>query len=109
MKSVFFIVVKIIKKGLSITNVSVKVKPRANGRNIFGQQLPALLAATCCVRCMLLLVVGSCCAKFEFAQTFRQVETDTTNPNIVGQQYWELSRPFASSLRSKTIVQITIE
>ena len=109
MKSVFFIVVKIIKKGLSITNVSVKVKPRANGRNIFGQQLPTLLDATCCVRCMLLLVVGSCCAKFEIAQTFRQVETDTTNPNIVGQQYWELSRPFASSLRSKTIVQITIE
>ena len=25
-------------------------KPRANGRNIVGQQLPALLDATCCVR-----------------------------------------------------------
>ena len=109
MKRVFFIVVKIIKKGLSITNVSVKVKPRANGRNIFGQQLPTLLDATCCVRCRLVLVVGSCCAKFKIAQIFRQVQTDATNPNIVSQQYWELSRSFASSLRSKTIVQITIE
>ena len=37
-------------------------KPRANGRNIVGQQLPALLDVTCCVRLHTLLhVVGCCC------------------------------------------------
>ena len=28
----------------------LKFQPRANGRNIVGQQLPAFLDATCCVR-----------------------------------------------------------
>ena len=38
------------------------VKPRANGRNIVGQQLPTLLDVTCCVRLYTLLhVVGCCC------------------------------------------------
>ena len=37
-------------------------KPRANGRNIVGQQLPTLLDVTCCVRLHTLLhVVGCCC------------------------------------------------
>ena len=37
-------------------------KPRANGRNIVGQQLPTLLDVTCYVRLHTLLhVVGCCC------------------------------------------------
>ena len=36
-------------------------KPRANGRNIVGQQLPALLDVTCCVRLHTLLHVVGCC------------------------------------------------
>ena len=40
------------------------------------------VASVCALCCMLLLVVGGCCAKFEIAQTFRQVQTDATNPNI---------------------------
>ena len=48
------------------------LKPRANGRNIVGQQLPTLLDVTCCVRLHTLLhVVGCCCAKFETGQTFK--------------------------------------
>ena len=54
------------------------VKPRVNGRNIVGQQLPTLLDVTCCVRLQTLLhVVGCCCAKFETGQTFQP-----TTPNI---------------------------
>ena len=54
------------------------LKPRANGRNIVGQQLPTLLDVTCCVRLHTLLhVVGCCCAKFESGQTFQP-----TTPNI---------------------------
>jgi len=38
------------------------LKPRANGRNFVGQQLPTLLDVTCCVRLHTLLhVVGCCC------------------------------------------------
>ena len=60
------------------------LKPRANGRNIVGQQLPTLLDVTCCVRLHTLLrVVGSCGAKFETSQTFSYVQTDATTPNNV--------------------------
>ena len=46
------------------------LKPRANRRNIVGQQLPTLLNVTCFVPLHTLLhVVGSCCAKFEIGQT----------------------------------------
>ena len=38
----FSLLSKLLKKGVSITNVSVKVKPRVHGRNIVGQQLPIL-------------------------------------------------------------------
>ena len=38
------------------------IKPRANGRNIVGQQPQAWLDVTCCVRLHTLLhVVGYCC------------------------------------------------
>ena len=69
-----------------------RVKPRANGGNIVGQQLPTLLDVTCCIRLHTLLhVVGCCCAKFETGQTFQP-----TTPNIslfrdrrsVAQQCW---------------------
>ena len=36
---------------------SITVRPRANGRNIVGQQLPTLLDVTCCVRLHMLLHV----------------------------------------------------
>ena len=55
------------------------------------------VASVCTPCCMLLRVVGSCCAKFETDQTFSYVQTDATTPNIVGQQCWELLRPFACS------------
>ena len=40
----------------------VVLKPRANGRNVVGLQLPTLLDVICCVRLHTLLnVVGCCC------------------------------------------------
>ena len=40
----------------------VVLKPRANGRNVVGLQLPTSLDVTCCVRLHTLLhVVGCCC------------------------------------------------
>ena len=47
---------------------------------------------------MLLHVVGSYCSKFEIVQTFSHVQTDATTRNIVGQQSWELFRPYVLSL-----------
>ena len=40
--------------------MSKDVKPRANGRNIVGQQLPTLLDATCCDLCFYGLSVFVC-------------------------------------------------
>ena len=61
------------------------LRPRANGRNIVGQQLPILLDVTCfsfCAPCcMRLRVIETCCAKFETGQTFRYVQTDATRPS----------------------------
>ena len=64
----------------------LQLKPRANGRNIVGQQLVTLLDVTCCVRLHTLLhVVGSCRAKFETVQTFSNVRTEaTTVPTMLG-------------------------
>ena len=76
----------------------------ANGRHIVDQQLLTLLDVTCCVRlythpvACFLCVVRSCWAKFETVQTFSHVQTDATNPNIVGQECWKSLRPFAGSL-----------
>ena len=42
------------------------------------------VASVCTPCCMLLRLVGSCCAKFETGQTFSYVQTDATTPNIVG-------------------------
>ena len=47
---------------LFVVFLSLALKPRENGRNIVGQQLPTLLDVTCCVRLHTLLhVVGCCC------------------------------------------------
>ena len=42
-------------------------KPRANGRNIVGQQLPTFLDVTCCVRFHTQFIVGSCCVRLHAA------------------------------------------
>ena len=64
---------------MSIVFTANIVKPRANGRNIVGQQLPTLLDVTCCVRLHTLLhVVGSCCAKLDTGQSFSRLQTDAT-------------------------------
>ena len=79
------------------------VKPRANGGNIVGQQLPTLLDATCCVRLYtLLLVVGCYCAKFETGQTFSYVQTDATTPNNVGSCLPAVLHPFAHGFTAKS-------
>ena len=70
------------------------VKPRANGRNIVGQQLPTLLDVTCCVRLYTLLHVGGC-AKFETGQTFSYVQRDATTPNNIGSCFPTVLHPFA--------------
>ena len=39
------------------------------------------VVSLCAPCCMLLRVIGSCCAKFETGQTFRYVQTDATTPS----------------------------
>ena len=64
---------------MSIVFTANIVKPRANGCNIVGQQLPTLLDVTCCVRLHTLLhVIGSCCAKLDTGQSFSRLQTDAT-------------------------------
>ena len=79
----------------------ISLKPRANGRNIVGQQLPGRsnstfwndswvqtfhnsqhcwtlrVSSVCTPCCILLDVVACCCAKFETGETFQP-----TTPNI---------------------------
>ena len=54
------------------------LKPRANGRNIVGQQLPTFLDVTCCVRLHTQCIVGSFCIRLHTT-----AKTHTTTPNIV--------------------------
>ena len=70
------------------------VKPRANGRNIVGQQLPNLLDVTCCVR----LYSLTCCWMLlrVVAQSLKPVKLRTDGRNN-SQQCWEL---FANSVAS---------
>ena len=42
------------------------------------------VASVCTSRCILMRVVGICCAKFETGQTFSYVQTHATTYNIVG-------------------------
>ena len=50
---------RFIPKGFEL---GTTLKPRANGLNIVGQQLPTLLDIKCCVRLHTLFhVVGCCC------------------------------------------------
>ena len=46
-----------IRRYLNYNVFALEIKPRANGHNIVGQQLPTLLDVTCCVR----LHVVACC------------------------------------------------
>ena len=60
------------------------------------------VASVCTPCCMLVHVIGSCCAKFETDQTFSYVQTDATTPNNVasictglyGQQLFSVSSQF---------------
>ena len=69
--------------------MSSKDKPHVNGHNILGLDysqhfLMLHVASVCKTFCILLRVVGSCCAKFESGgQTFSYVQTDGTTPNTV--------------------------
>ena len=45
-----------------------------------------MLRPVCTPCCMLLRVVGKCCAKFKTGQTLNHVQTDATTPNIVGRR-----------------------
>ena len=78
------------------TKLSTPLRARANGRNIVGQQLPTLLDG------ILFHVVESCCAKFETGQTFSSVQTDATLMAKNPSHYWELLRPFARSVKTRT-------
>ena len=85
---------------------SKSLKPRANGRNIVGHQLPTLLDVTCCVRLHTPSVACCCVLLWVVAQRLKPVkrlasyvQTDATIPNIAGQQCWELLCPFARSLK----------
>ena len=79
-------------------SMSSKDKPHVNGHNIFGHDnsqhcLMLHVASVCKTFCILLRVVGSCCAKFESGgQTFSYVQTDGLLPTLFGQQCWELMR-----------------
>ena len=57
------------------------------------------VASVCTQCCMLLRFVANCCAKFETGQIFSYMQTDEITLNTVGQQFWELLRPFARSFR----------
>ena len=59
------------------------------------------VASVCTPFCTLLRVVVSYCAKFETGQTFSHLQTGATSPNFIGQQFWELLRPFARSLSNR--------
>ena len=73
------------------------LKPRENGRNIVGQQLPILLDVTCCelrVTCYMLGVVASACTP---------LPTRTQQlPTFLVQQCRELPRPRAKQSRTTT-------
>ena len=115
--------------GLNYRFLFISLNPRAKGRNIVGQQLPTLLYTTCCVRFHTLLHVFGCGWELlrkvwnwsdvsllpngrnksqhyrannvgsrwarvgSGAQTVQQLRT------MLGQQCWELLRPFARGFR----------
>ena len=58
------------------------------------------VASVCTPCCMLLRVVGSCCAKFETGQTFSYVQTDATTPNIAGTTMSGVVASFCAQLKS---------
>ena len=62
------------------------LKPRANGRNIVGQQRPALLDVTCCVRLHTIFVrvfLGFVAKHLKAVKNFRYVQKNATTPNNV--------------------------
>ena len=75
-----------------------KLKACVNGRNVVGQQRPALLRpfahpAACC--CVLLRVVEQSLKPVKLLATCKRTQQ---LPSLLGQPYWELLRPFAQSL-----------
>ena len=63
-----------------------------------------MLDFTCCVR-LHIHPVACCCTKFETGQTFIDVQTDATTPNMLGQQCWKFVRSFARSLTWTSTVE----
>ena len=59
------------------------------------------VASACAPRCMLLRVVAQC---LKPVKLLCYLQTDTTTPNIVGQQCWELLRPLAGSIRQYSVI-----
>ena len=55
------------------------------------------VTSVCTPCCMLMSVVGSCCEKCEAGQTFSHVQTNATNPNIVGPTLERLSIAFTAN------------
>ena len=78
------------------------VTPHANGRNTVGQQFPALLYVTSCVRFHTRLhvvrVVGSCCAKFETGQT-SELTTPNNNKTFIINKQMKLKKYFPQLAR----------
>ena len=89
---------------IALNTQSRRLKHRANGRNIVGQQLPTLLYVTRCVRLYTLLhVVGCCCVLFETGRAFSYVQC--TNGLNHLQQCWE---SLANSVASVCNVSVLI-
>ena len=90
-------------------SMSSKDKPHVNGHNILGLDysqhfLMLHVASVCKTFCILLRVVGSCCAKFESGgQTFSYVQTDGTTPNTVWPTMLEADEVIFHKIMSKSV------
>ena len=67
------------------------------------------VASVCTPCCMLLRVVGSCCAIFETGQTFSYVQTDATTPNYVMSVCTGLKQKIGGEFSSHCLPNITYE
>ena len=68
-----------------------RIKPRTNGRNIVGQQLPAFLDVTCCARLLTLLhvVVRFWELLWRAVKLLATCRRTQQGPTLLGQQCWQ--------------------